>query len=135
MAMSLLNENQRRRVHTHLRLLGEDLDALKRLSVLVSDRPGAASVRDRLAQALAAAQTTREALGLPADEKPDERRHIGAVAEVWAARVEDLRAQRLKAYGAVHPDLAGTLDPLLERLRRALEALADAAAKELEPHA
>ena len=128
MIMNLLNANQERRVHTHLRLLVEDLDALTRLSVLASDRPGAASVRDRLAQAHAAAESTRQTLGLPADEKPDERRHIGAVAEVWAARVEDLRAHRLRAYGAVHPDLAALLDPLLERLRRALEALADAAA-------
>lgn len=129
MTMNLLNANQQRRVHTHLRLLVEDLDALTRLSVLAPDRPAAAPVRDRLALALAAAETTRQALGLPSDERPDERRHIGAVAEVWAARVEDLRAHRLKAYGAVHPDLAALLDPLLERLRGALEALADAAAR------
>ena len=63
MAMNLLNANRQRRVHTHLRLLVEDLDALTRLSVLAPDRPGAASVRARLAQALAAAETTRQVLG------------------------------------------------------------------------
>jgi len=67
MTMNLLNANQQRRVHTHLRLLIEDLDALTRLSVLAPDRPGAAPLRDRLAEALAAAETTRRALGGLAD--------------------------------------------------------------------
>jgi hypothetical protein len=52
---------------------------------------------------------------------------VAAVAEVWAARVEDLRADRLKSYGDVHPDLGATIDPQLERLHGALDALADAA--------
>lgn len=127
MSMSLLNPNQRRRVDTHLRLLVEDLDGLARLALL--DRPDAVPLRDRLAQAREAAESTRRTLGLPADERPNERRRMVAVAEVWSSRVEDLRAERLKAYGAVHADLAPTLNPLLERLRHALEALSDAAAE------
>lgn len=54
---------------------------------------------------------------------------MAAVAEVWAARVDDLRARRLRGYGAVHPDLAARLDPRIDELRRLLEALADAAAR------
>lgn len=67
------------------------------------------------------------ALALPPEVSPSLARRVAAVAEVWAARVEDVRACRLAGYGAVHPDLARRLDPGVEELRRRLEALADAA--------
>lgn len=73
------------------------------------------------------ASALRERLGLPPDRGPALARRVAATADVWAVRVEDLRARRLRAYGDIHPDLAATLDPPLDELRRALVALADAA--------
>jgi hypothetical protein len=125
--MTLLNGDQQRRVSTHLRLLVEDLNVLWSLPELGGAQPAVAHVRDRLAAARAAAETTRRALELPPDRMPSVRRRVAAVAEAWAARVEDLRADRLKSYGDVHPDLGATIDPQLERLHGALDALADAA--------
>jgi hypothetical protein len=131
--MTLLNVNQQRRVSTHLRLLVEDLEALSSLPELGGVQPAVARVRDRLTAARAAAETTRRMLDLPPDQPPGVRRRVAAIGEVWAARVEDLRAERLQAYGEVHPDLATALDPALARLRHALEALADAATELTEP--
>lgn len=125
--MTLLNANQQRRVSTHLRLLVEDLDSLSSLPELSAAHASAARVRDRLMAARAAAETTRRTLELPPDQPPGVRRRVAAIGEVWAARVEDLRAERLQAYGEVHPGLAAALDPALTRLRHALEALVDAA--------
>ena len=86
-------------------------------------------MREAIAAARRAADETRSALGLPLDRSPTLRRRVAAVAEVWAARVEDLRARRLASYGPVHPDLPARLDPRVEDVRRRLEALADAAAR------
>ena len=128
MAVSLLNANQQRRLGTHLRLLADDLDAVAALPELGRVDPTHARVRELLAEARALVEETRAALALPEEHGPALGRRIAAVAGVWAARVEDLRAKRLKGYGAVHEGLAGVLDPRIERLRRVLEALADAGA-------
>jgi hypothetical protein len=128
MSVSLLNDNQQRRLSTHLRLLISDLDTLADSPELGREAPEFARVRQAPTTARRAAEQLQLALALPLDRGPGLRRRLAAVAEVWAARVEDLRARRLAGYGAVHPELAGRLDPGVETLRRRLEALADAAA-------
>ena len=126
MSMSLLSENQQRRLGTHLRLLIDDLERLEELPELGTE--GAAGrVRQLLEEARRAVLGVRERMALPPDRGPALHRRVAAAAEVWAVRVEDLRVPRLRAYGDVHPDLASTLDPLLDQLRRILLALADAA--------
>ena len=127
MSVTLLNENQERRLATHLRLLASDLETLAQAAELQAAGPAVARVRDAIAAARQGAERLREALALPADRAPSLKRRIAAVAEVWAVRMEDLRARHLKSYGAVHPELAPRLDPRVDQVRRALEALADAA--------
>jgi hypothetical protein len=129
MSMNLLNADQQRRLGTHLRLLVSDLDTLSQAPELGRDGPDFARVREALARSRDAAQDIQSRLELPAEPSLSLRRRVAAVAEVWAARVEDLRARRLAAYGAVHPDLEKRLDPGLEDLGRRLEDLAAAAAR------
>jgi hypothetical protein len=119
MSVTLLNENQQRRLGTHLRLLTQDLEGL-------ADVPDARA-RGLIDEIRAAAETIRADLALPPERGPSLKRRVAAVAEVWAARVDDLRARRLRGYGAVHAELASRLDPRIDELRRLLEALADAA--------
>ncbi len=128
MTVPLLNDNQQRRLGTHLRLLVSDLDALAASPELQRGGLATERVRRLVAETRAAADEMRQALSLPPDRAPSFQRRLAAVAEVWAARIEDLRARRLRGYGAVHPDLAGRLDPRVERVRKLLNALADAAA-------
>lgn len=118
-SVTLLNENQQRRLGTHLRLLTQDLEA-------IAEVPDARA-RGLIEQIHAAAEAIRADLALPVDRGPSLKRRVAAVAEVWAARVDDLRARRLRGYGAVHPELPSRLDPRIDELRRLLEALADAA--------
>jgi hypothetical protein len=127
--VNLLNDNQRRRLGTHLRLLASDLETLADSPELQRDGPAFAGVREALAAARRAADEMRAALALPPDRAPGLKRRVAAVAEVWAARIEDLRARRLAGYGAVHPGLAARLDPRVEEVRQRLEALAAAAAR------
>ena len=123
-AEHLLNENQRRRIITHLRLLRENLESLLRLPALAPDTPAGRRIGEVVGRVEAEIRSLRVAFGLRDDEKPLLRRHVAAIAEVWWARVEDLRARRLKAYGEVHPDLPATLDPHVERLEDLLLELA-----------
>jgi hypothetical protein len=127
MAMSLLTSNQQRRLGTHLRLLLDDLAALSELPEMAQAGTAGGRVRRLVDAARAAASALRVRLELPPDHGPALARRVAATAEVWAVRVEDLRARRLRAYGEVHPGLAAVLDPPLDELRRALVALADAA--------
>ena len=128
MSMALLNDNQQRRLGTHLRLLISDLERLAESPELGRAAPGFAQVREALTAARHGAEQLHLALALPVDRSPGLRRRVAAVAEVWAARMDDLRARRLAAYGPVHPDLADRLDPGVETVRGRLEALADVAA-------
>ncbi len=129
MSVSLLNDGQQRRLGTHLRLLGSDLDALAQSRELEGNVRAFGAVRTAIDAARQAADEIRTALGLRPDRSPSLARRVAAVAEVWAARVEDLRARRLAGYGPVHPDLAQRLDSAVDTLRRRLEALAAAAAQ------
>lgn len=128
MTKSLLNENQQRRVGTHLRLLAKDSAALQVLPQL--HRPGEPydTIQQLLTRIREQTEIMRLALGLPADRGPSLRRQVTAVAEVWAADLEDLRPKRLKTYGKVHPDLGHQLDPLLDEILELLFRLADTAA-------
>jgi hypothetical protein len=126
MSQSLLTENQRRHVMTYVHLLQEDLAQVKVLDFWQRLPPG-----DPLHHAMAGVD---EALGrlaatfeLPPRAPMDGRRRVGAVANIWASRIPELRAGRLRGYGAVHPKLAGQLDPLVEDLTRRLFMLAHAA--------
>lgn len=123
-AEGLLNENQRRRVVTHLRLLREDLENIMRLPALAPDTPAGRRIGDVVGRIEAEIRALRVTFGLREDEKPLLHRHVAAIAEVWWSRVEDLRARRLKSYGEVHPDLPAALDPHVERLEDLLLDLA-----------
>lgn len=129
MSVNLLTHNQERRLVTHLRLLLDDLDALAMLPELERAGEPGQEVLALLEDTRATARELRAALGLPEDRGTSAARRIAATAEVWAVRVEDLRARRLHAYGEVHPDLGALLDPRLDRLRLALVALAQAATR------
>lgn len=127
MAVSLLNEQQRRRLATHLGLLVSDLDALARAPELGRDGAAHSELKDAIATTRRAADAMRATLGLAPDRAPSFARRVAAMAEVWAARIEDLRARRLKAYGPVHPELAAALDPGLDEVLKRLGALGGAA--------
>ncbi|HET7791018.1 MAG TPA: hypothetical protein VFK78_09495 [Gemmatimonadales bacterium] len=127
MTVPLLNQNQQRRLGTHLRMLADDLRALADLPELANSGHASRRVRDLLADADRDVETLRTALGLPVERPPALARRVAATAEVWAVHLEDLRPRRLAAYGAVHPDLGAVLEPPLERLHDRLLALADAA--------
>ena len=127
MAVNLLNDNQQRRLGTHLGLLLSDLEALAESPELRREATPYARVRDAIDATRRAAEAMRARLALPPDHAPSLERRIAAVAEVWAARIEDLRAHRLTGYGPVHPHLAASLDPGVDELRRRLEALGAAA--------
>ena len=127
MADDILNENQRRRVATHLHLLEEDMATLGRLPAL--GRPGAPydGIRALLAEITGQVEELRITLDLGEYRPPLLQRRVGAVAEIWAVRVEDLVARRLKNYGRVHPGLAERLDARMNALGTLLGRLADAA--------
>ncbi len=127
MAVSLLNDNQQRRLGAHLALLVSDLEALAESPELRRDAGPYAHLRTALDATRRAAEALRAALALPPDRAPSLGRRVAAVAEVWAARIEDLRARRLEGYGPVHPELAASLDPGVDAVRRRLEALGAAA--------
>ncbi len=59
----------------------------------------------------------------------DQERRLATHLGLLAADMEDLRAARLRSYGAVHPELASRLDPRVTEVQRLLERLADAAAE------
>jgi len=128
MNQHLLGTNQRRRLATHLGLLREDVEKVLRWSSGEAVSP----VGQRIAQLVGhinqeIAEVHRD-FDLTDSEPTPLRRRVGAIAEVWLARVEDLRARRLVSHGTVHPDLAARLDPHVDRLEALLHELAQAAA-------
>ena len=123
----LLNANQQRRVVTHLRLLQEDLEDMASWPELDRNGDPYAGIRDVIAGLRGSVESLRGRLGLPPDEGPPLRRRVMATAEVWATSMEDVKARHLKAYGQVHPDLAGVLDPRMDEIVALLQQLADLA--------
>ena len=123
----LLNENQQRRVVTHLRLLQEELEDIATWPELARAGDPYTAIRAAIEQLLGAVATVRSSLGLPADGAPPLRRRVMATAEVWASSMEDVKARHLKAYGHVHPELAGVLDPRMDEIVGLLQELAELA--------
>ena len=118
----LLNEHQRRHLATTLHLLLTHLEELR-------DLPGVTpEVREAIQGTSARARAVIDSLSLRTPRIPDTMKRIRVAAEVWAMRTEELRADRLQAYGGVHPALSGRLDPLVDDLRRSLKTLAGEAA-------
>lgn len=128
MTSEWLNENQRRRIATHLHLLEEDLAALARLPALQEQAAPVKLVRALLGEIGRKSEALSSALELGVLQAPTLRRQVGAVAEIWAVRMEDLMAHRLIGYGRVHPKLSGLLDRRVAELTQLLQRLADAAA-------
>ena len=116
MPRTLLNEDQQRRVGTHLSLLASDLAAFDRLPELAHRGSPYDEIHALLAQLRDRTEHMRVALGLPADHAPNIKHRLAALAGVWSAHLEDLRARRLRAYGHVNPDLAPHLDPHLDSI-------------------
>jgi len=128
-ARGLLNANQQRRLGTGLRMLRHDLAAVASWPEVA--RPGEAqeAIRALVKRLVPAVESLEATLGLPAEREVPAGRRLAAVAEVWANRLEDLHARKLRPYGKVHPDLAGALDAKLDALIALLQELADAAAR------
>jgi hypothetical protein len=127
MVRALLNDDQRRRVGSHLDLLTNDLAALERLPELQHSGAPYEAIHIVMAEIRRRADTMRRAFDLPAEHSPDLKRRVAALAGVWAAHLEDLRVKGLRAYGAVNPDVAAHLDPHLNGLLELLYQLADTA--------
>lgn len=120
MSEPLLNENQRRRVATFLQLLVKDLEQLKTHADLSEPIHGA------LDQVLESIDRLLRELDVALPTEPDLLHRVQVIAEVWSMRAHELRAAALRGYGALHPDLADRLNPLVEAVQRDLWALADA---------
>ena len=127
MPQALLNDDQRRRVGTHLDLLTADLAALERLPELQHSGAPSEAIHVLMAEIRRRADAMRHALDLPTDHAPGLGRRVAALAGVWAAHLEDLRPKGLRAYGGVNPDLAPHLDPYLNGILELLYQLADTA--------
>ena len=121
--MTALNPNQQRRIGTHLRLLSEDVETIGGLPT-IAERPEITGILAALHDEISG---MRREFALPPDWQPSLARKVAALAEVWLARVEDLRGQRLSGYGEVPPPVRARLDPHVDRLRDLLRRLADAA--------
>jgi hypothetical protein len=126
--VALLNPDQERRLDSHLSLLAADIDALEAGPGLSMTGALASEVRDALAATRTAVERLRRAFYLPAASPPSFKSRLTAFAAVWAARVDELHAARLRSYGVVHPMLTAQLDVRIDHLRRSLERVADAAA-------
>jgi hypothetical protein len=129
MKRRLLNHNQRRHFATHLQLLLEDLRELAQLPELARDGVVTRGIWSALREAEVAARRLGAALELPVERQRDFRRRVGATADVWAVRTYELEPGALAAYGAVDPDLAPTLAPLVAQLRQRLLELSVAASR------
>jgi hypothetical protein len=128
-ARLLLNANQQRRLGTGLRMLRHDLAAVASWPEVARAGEPQQAIRDLVSRLVPAVESLEASLGLPAEWPVPPGRRVGAIAAVWANRLEDLHAKGLRPYGKVHPDLAGVLDAKLDGLIGLLEELADAAAR------
>jgi len=127
MSTHLLNQSQRRRVDTHLGLFREDLGNLRRWAGAFAETPTGRRIVDLIRLLESEIDAVRQKFALRDTEPPPLKRRVGAIAEVWRARMEDLRARHLESYGTVHPDLSAALDPSIDRFEDLLRELAQAA--------
>lgn len=122
------NPDQLRKLETSLRLLCEDLEALLCSADLGRGTAETPGLKESIQQTLDAAKGLLRKFGFPTDRLVPFPREVVATAEIWIARLEDLKARRLASYGALPVEVIGrSLDPQLEQLQRALAALAQAA--------
>ena len=127
MSTHLLNQNQRRRVDTRLGLLREDLENLRRWAGPLAETPPGRRVADAIRLLEGEIDAVRQRFALRDILPPPLKRRASAIADVWRARMEDLRARHLESYGTVHPDLPAALDPCIDRFEDLLRELAQAA--------
>ncbi len=124
----LLNRDQLRKLDTSLRLLCEDLEALLCSADLWGGAAETLDLKESIQKTLEAARGLLRRFGFPTDRLVPFPREVVATAEVWIARLEDLKARRLASYGDLPVEMVSrALDPQLEELQRALAALALAA--------
>src|SRR6266571_1950406 len=124
MTTPLLNPNQRRHLGASLGLRVEELRT-------VSATLPEASWTERVRQGLAATCDQAVAVLGEVGESPrtpiDPPQRLAALCGVWLARLHDLRAAKLVAYGPVAPALAPKLDPAIARLAQSLTDLLELA--------
>jgi hypothetical protein len=118
----LLNRDQARHLEATLAVLTGDLDALR---AMVREQAWGVAADREIAALEAEITNLLGALGI-ADRarRTSPAQQLAAVCGVWRARLPELRAGTLKAYGSVHADLPRVLDPHVERLLEHLERLA-----------
>jgi len=131
-----LTESQRRIIASSLQVVEERVVASRRL-LARQDVPRALVIyrdqyddaqAERLIAALDAFQRIMNEIAdragvLPARESI--RRRLSAnMSSAWEI-IEDLRSNRLKGYGAVHPQLPGELDPLVDEASRLIREFLD----------
>jgi hypothetical protein len=119
----LLNRDQARHLGATLAVLTGDLDALR---AMVRQQSWGAEADRQIAALEADVTSLLAALGIPdRGRRTSPAQQLAAVCGVWRARLPELRAGPLKAYGTVHAELAGVLDPHVGRLLEHLERLAN----------
>lgn len=132
-----LNANQKRVVTVTLRLLEERLAEIERMAA--GDEQGVLyrrvarftpRQRARIGELIAATREeirgAAEQFDLGRDEQNVERAIIGLLSLTWES-LEEIRARKLKSYGAVDPALKETLDPIVQRLIKLVYQLEDVA--------
>lgn len=123
-----LNPDQLRKLDTSLRLLCQDLEALLCFADLECSIADTAGLKASIQKTLEAAKALLREFGFPTDRLVPFPREVVATAEVWIARLEDLKASRLASYGPLPVEvIRRALDPQLEHLQRALGSLSQAA--------
>lgn len=120
-----LNASQRRHVALTLnRLARETRDRLERWDRSDEEVPGHDTVPEALREVLRETERAARRLGIPLTERPtDPRRGLVAWSSAWWSIVLDARPDALRGYGAVDPDAAATLEPVVEELAARLQHL------------
>ncbi|GBD32574.1 MAG: hypothetical protein KatS3mg081_2516 [Gemmatimonadales bacterium] len=123
-----LNPDQLRKLKVSLRLLQSDLERLLWGIKLERGAEEDCNLRAAIEETLRAVQRLGQNLAVRTDREVPLAREVAATAEVWIARLEDLKAHRLASYGTLPvTEISRALDPQVEELQRALSALAKAA--------
>ncbi|RIK40342.1 MAG: hypothetical protein DCC58_14045 [Chloroflexi bacterium] len=123
---TLLNADQRRRLTSVLSHVEDVLVITERLLCIDEQRrlrpvvlqlePDAEQTLETELEALRAAlATTQDRFNLSPNPQDGRRLLRSQFTLLWTG-LEDARAATLRRYGAVHPDLAASLDPLIDEL-------------------
>lgn len=117
MTGELLNANQRRHVGAALSLLIDDLETV---CLSLPPAPWAVQARQRASSARDQAAAVAAEFGLSKRQRPSPSQRLAALCGVWLARLHDLHAAKLSAYGPVTPGLPARLDPALAHIEDAI---------------